>query len=399
VRLYDAPRVLSDRNLLGGAEAPADWFFDKYLAGFDKMRQLNPKKHCGRYGNIITAYFGHYLNGPVAAGDRIYIQSQCFLYCIGPAVKGAPGDDPRVVAEIRAESDLAKLAARLAAPSAQVRYETVLRLALLKKPLPAADAERLAALLLDDPYEEIRAEALLALEACDPKARAGWDCLFADLKKAYPHPPPEFSTRANRERRHWIMMTFRALGERGPALIARRWAECAQDPLLLKMFLDLATHQAWRIDGLVTAGLEVAQGLPLAKTPPWRNQVPCNTANVNVLPEYFAAIDAASDPATATILLKAYPKQWALYPTLARHLKPETLVAWIEPLALESSHPMHRGKILSAWKCLGRAALPSMERVRATVAAKTPEQDRLAADCAKAIDAAIAAVKGEPAAE
>ena len=411
VRPYDAPRVLSDRNLLGGAEAPSDLFFDTYLAGFDKMRQINPKKHCGRYGNIITAYFGHCMNGPVASGERIFIQSQCYLYCIGPAVKGTPTDDPTVVAAIRAAKSLGEVTRFLESDSAQYRYEAVRRIADLR--LPISDLEKkdsasqsaignrqsaisiLKSLATEDAYEEIRAEAVLALDASDPAGRAGWDRLLADYAvNFWSDPPPKegwayHTNRDRTERRHGINLTLRSLGESGRAMMEKHWEELAAKPLSLKMALDIATWQRWRIEGLVKAGLEVMQGGPLARTPPWRTQVPVNTENPRCLPGYFAAIDAASDPATAQILMEKLKKSWELYPTFARNLKPDQLLAWIEPIALASSHPSNHPRILNAWKAVGKAALPSMQRVKATVEARTPEQDRLAADYAKAIGGLI----------
>jgi hypothetical protein len=278
------PRLISSRSLLGGAEAPADYFFDKHLAGFDKMRQINPKKNCGRYGNLITAYFGHYFNGPSAAGERLFIQSQSFLYCIGPAVKGTPADDPQIVAAIRAGKDVEKY---LASPSAQYRYEAV------KK---TTNAEVLKRLLLDDPYEEIRAAAVLALNAADPQGRAGWDTLLADYSvNFWTDPPPKegwayWTNRDRTERRHWHQMTLRALGEQGRVLLERNYAELAKNPVRLRIALDIATWHRWRIEPLVKDGREVAQRGPLAKTAPWQSQVPVNTENAKVLPGYFAAI-------------------------------------------------------------------------------------------------------------
>ena len=398
---YDAIRLISDRSLLGGADVPADLWVKKHLPGFDMLRLIAPRKFCGRYGNYVTAYFGHQVNGPVASGDRIFIQSQSFLYCIGPAVKGTPADDPQVVTALRAETDAAKLVARLNDASAQYRYEAVKRLGALKAPLAEATTGRLSILALDDPYEEIRAEATLALDACDPQGRAGWDRLMADyMENFWSDPPPKegwsyCTNREHTERRHWVNMTFRALGERGRALMEKHFGEMARDPVRLKMAIDIATWQRRRIEPLVKAGLEVAQGGPLPRTSPWNAQVPVNTSNARCLPNYFAAIDAASDPATAEILLKAYPKAWDLYPTFARHLKPEQLIAWIEPFALESSHPVNRPRIFTAWKAIGTAALPSMERVKAAMEAKTPEQDRLAASYAEDIAKQIAEMKGE----
>jgi hypothetical protein len=416
-RPYDPPRLISERSLLGGAEAPADAFFDKHLAGFDKMRQINPKKWCGRYGNIISAYFGHYMNGPVARGNRIFIQSQCFLYCIGPAVQGTPADDPKIAAAIRAEADPAKLLSKLSDASAQYRFEAVKRIAELRLPIsdlekassasPSAIANRqsaisiLKSLATEDAYEEIRAQAVLALNASDPQGRAGWDCLMADYAvNFWSNPPPKegwayYGNRDRSERRHWHQMTLRALGEQGRAMLEKHWDELAGKPVSLRMAIELASQQRWRIEPLVKAGLDVVQRGPLANTDPWRSQVPVNTENSKVLPDYFAASDAASDPATAEILLKAYPKNWTLYPTFARHLKSEPLLAWIEPIALESAPSSSRPRILNAWKAIGKAALPSMERVRTAMLAKG-EADKLAAEYAKAIEETIREMKSRP---
>jgi outer membrane protein assembly factor BamB len=414
---YDTIRLISNRSLLGGADVPADLWVNKHLPGFDMLRLLAPRVFCGRYGNYVTAHFGHYLNGPVASGDRIFIQSQNFLYCIGPAVRGTPADDPAVVAEIRKASDAQKLVARLNDASAQYRYEAVRRIANLG--LPISDLEKassssqstitnrqsavgiLKSLATEDAYEEIRAEAILALNACDPQGRAGWDRLMADyMVNFWSDPPPKegwaYNTNRDRtERWHWIQMTLRALGEQGRVLLERVYPEMAKNPVPLRIALDIATTQQWRIGPLVKDGLEVAQRGPLAKTAPWQSQVPVNTENAKVLPGYFAASDAATDPAAAEILLKAYPNTWELYPTFARNLPPERFLAWFEPIALASSHPSNRPRILSAWRAIGPAALPSMERVRAAMAGCDPAQDKLAASYAEDIAKQIAEMKDE----
>jgi hypothetical protein len=126
---------------------------------------------------------------------------------------------------------------------------------------------------------------------------------------------------------------------------------------------ELASQQRWRIEPLVKAGLEVAQRGPLAETDPRRSQVPVNTSNAGCLTGYFAACDAASDPATAEILLKACPRNWTLYPTFARHLKSESLLAWIESCLLGEG--VRLPDAIAAWKAIGPAAKPSMQEVLA----------------------------------
>jgi outer membrane protein assembly factor BamB len=370
VRPHDAPRVLSDRNLLGGAEAPADYFFDKHLAGFDKMRQINPKKHCGRYGNLITAYFGHFMSGPVASGNRLFIQSQCYLYGIGPAVQGTPADDPAIVAAIRAGQDIEK---HLASPSAQYRYEAV------KQAKGPADVLR--RLIAEDPYEEIRLAAVAALDAADPQGQAGWQALVkAEFEPAYgtdvPFGKPGYRDQV--ERRKTLPLLFRCLGpEAGKALIALRWPQAEKDPVQRRALIAICTALRWRVDPMYAAAM-TSLANPKAAWP----------AN------YFVAVDAAAAAEATPSLLKAFPKTWEIYPTFARHLKTEQLLAWIEPFALESAHPLHRGRILTAWKTIGQPALPSMERVKTAMLAKVAA-DKLAAEYAKVIEETITALKEE----
>jgi hypothetical protein len=311
--------------------------------------------------------------------------------CTGPMVNGTPADDPGITAAIRAESDPAKLPARFSEVSAHYRFEAVKRLGELKKPLTKDATERLVALALDDFYEEIRAQAVLALDACDPAGRAGWERLMTDYATNFwSDPPPKegwaYNTNRDRtERRHWIQMTLRALGEQGRTRLERDFPEMAKDPIRLRIVLDIATATGWRIEPLTKACLEAAQNGPDAGR---------DRYNLG----YLAAIDAASDPAAAEILLKAYAPNyisWVLYPTFARNLKAERFLAWMEPYALECSHPEKKPQILNAWKAIGKAALPSMERVKAAMEAMTPAQNICAASYAEDIARQIAEMKEE----
>jgi hypothetical protein len=371
-RPYDPPRLISERSLLGGAEAPADAFFDKHLAGFDKMRQINPKKWCGRYGNIISAYFGHYMNGPVARGNRIFIQSQCFLYCIGPAVQGTPADDPKIAAAIRAEADPAKLLSKLSDASAQYRFEAVKRIAELRLPIsdlekassasPSAIANRqsaisiLKSLATEDAYEEIRAAAIRSLDACDPAGNAGWNALVeSDLRACYGSDVPwnQPGHREQQERRKALPLTFLAMGETdGIAMLARRWKQAAQDPVQRRGLLAVTTTLRWRVEPMFADALAA-----LREPQAWPE---CRSG----LGAYFLELDAAGDPVAAEILVKAFPKSWEMYPTFARHLKPEALLAWIEGSVLAEG--VSAKDACQAWKSIGPAAKPSMQKVLAT---------------------------------
>jgi hypothetical protein len=159
------PRLLSSRNVLGFTNPPVDHVIQEYLGAWDPMTLA------GCYHGSAS-YFGTDMSGIVGHGDRIYIQSAAFLYAIGPAVKGTPKDDPQVVAAIRAGNDLAKY---LDSDSAQYRYEAVLK--------TTADAPALRRLATEDPYEEIRAEALrkLGLAAGKPGFAALRELVIKDI--------------------------------------------------------------------------------------------------------------------------------------------------------------------------------------------------------------------------
>ena len=69
------PKVISDRNLLGYADPPADIVVKDYLSEFD------PYDFAGCYKGAAS-YFMQ-MGGPVPHGDRLYNQSTAYLYCIG----------------------------------------------------------------------------------------------------------------------------------------------------------------------------------------------------------------------------------------------------------------------------------------------------------------------------
>jgi len=73
------PKLVSDRNLLGGAGLPSD-IADKYFPEFRRpeMKQFAIGGYLG-----IGGYFGVRTSGVTAHGRRLYIQSQTHLYCVG----------------------------------------------------------------------------------------------------------------------------------------------------------------------------------------------------------------------------------------------------------------------------------------------------------------------------
>jgi hypothetical protein len=144
------PQPLSLRNVLGSEANPAFPPAQRFLP---ELWQ-NP-----RFVNSCGGRISHLINldtGMTAAGERLYIRTTGGLVCVGPAVKGTPKDDPKVVAAIHAGQDVAKY---LDSDSAQYRYEAVKRL----NEVGGGDQKVLEAIARTDPYEEIRAAALRAL--------------------------------------------------------------------------------------------------------------------------------------------------------------------------------------------------------------------------------------------
>ena len=88
---------------------------------------------------------------------------------------------------------------------------------------------------------DIRAEAVLVLDALDPQGRAGWDRLMADYAvNFWCNPPPKESwvyhtNRERTERRQWIQLTLRSLGEQGRTRLQRDFPDLPKDPIRLRI--------------------------------------------------------------------------------------------------------------------------------------------------------------------
>jgi hypothetical protein len=70
------PKLVGDRNVLAYRDPPADYIVKNYLSDFD------PLDFAGCYWGSAS-YFAEQLSGPVPHGNRLFIQSSAFLYCIG----------------------------------------------------------------------------------------------------------------------------------------------------------------------------------------------------------------------------------------------------------------------------------------------------------------------------
>ena len=199
-----SPRLLADRNVLGGTMTPRFPPAERFLPEL----WANPAyvNSCG--GRI--SHFIHTDTAVTALGDRLFIRSTGHLYCVGPAVKGTPKDDPKVVADIRAATSAAEIAKYLDSKSAQYRYEAVKNCSDGKTALPEAALKRLA---VADPYEEIRAAAIRALGM--QVGRPGHTLLRKQIAEAV---DPKWGRWQDKSGLH---LTLRALGAHAePVLVA-----------------------------------------------------------------------------------------------------------------------------------------------------------------------------------
>jgi hypothetical protein len=74
------PKVISDKSLLGSAAMPTD-ITDTYFPAIAKNPDLKALTLGGYHG--VAPGFGVYMAGVTAHGNRLFIQSQSHLYCIG----------------------------------------------------------------------------------------------------------------------------------------------------------------------------------------------------------------------------------------------------------------------------------------------------------------------------
>ena len=170
-------RFISNRNVLGESVPTRVPAMEKYAPELYAL----PNYEGASYGRPA-----HLLDTDCAVmprGERLYIRTVTRLYCIGPAVKGTARDDPKVAAKIRGLTKAAALLPYLDKPSAMERYEATLALGKLGSGAAPAVA-KLTLLASDDVYEEIRAAAVIALDAADPAGKPGTTALQAAVARS-----------------------------------------------------------------------------------------------------------------------------------------------------------------------------------------------------------------------
>ena len=222
------PVVMARNNLLGYKEPAADPIVSTYFKNFDPFDFAGVDRGAARYFMKM--------GGPVPAGDKVLIQSTKYLYCIGPAIQGVPGDNPAAVQAIRAAKP-AELATYLASPSALYRHTAVT--AMIAARIGAAK-QAVTRLVKEDPYEEIRAAAVLALNAAEPEAAPGTQALLPLMTAAWIGGGDDM-----RFERRALQRTLEVLGkERGTALLVAAFTKTQDEPTRQSL-IDFAAVMGW----------------------------------------------------------------------------------------------------------------------------------------------------------
>lgn len=356
---HDSRAVRWFDNPVEALPAPLDMPAEQQRKIMAQVGDASVGPHTGLYGwhNLYKA--------PFAAGDRLYVRTFDFLYCFAPAVNGTLTDDPAKVAKIRQESKPEALAAVLASASAQERFEAVKRLGALKTGLPAPLAESLSKLLATDPHHEIRLAAMQALDTCDPAGKAGWMALGTTiLSSLYPENHQLYEAKAKERKSLTLMLDD--IDTAGVATLLKRWPDA--DPIQRWFLLEMAGILAWKDDQMLKSVVALAQE-PLERGAHWTKR-----KMQSAMPAYFAAVDAAADPAIAETLLKVYAndESLSLNDAFSKGLPQERYLAWLEGIALGLKDFNARQNVVKAWKAVGSSAKPSLQKVSAALAAGGP---------------------------
>ncbi len=178
-------------------------------------------------------------------GDRIYLRTSDFIYCIGHATRDWPGDDAKLIAALKQTADRAVAAQQLGAASPRVRLLAIQALERIGR--TAGSEAALRELMQSDAYPEIRGAAAAALDAADPDGKPGWTALRDALMDA------EKTLRGGA----WINAhtrlngTIAGMGERGKAALVAEISK-TKDPLLTRALLYAAGEAGW-VDAAITA--------------------------------------------------------------------------------------------------------------------------------------------------
>jgi hypothetical protein len=198
------------------------------------------------------------------------------------------------------------------------------------------------------------------LDACDPAGKAGWTALCQKvLPVLFPDNIRDYEQRvAERNRLFWMLDD---LDPAGVKALLKRWSEA--DDRQRWFLLETASVLAWKDSAMLQSVLAMVQG---EKPPP--------RALLGVLWQYFTAMDAAAEPAAAEILFKYYANDifLSMNDTFLKHLPRAKYLAWLEGIAMGLQDFNARQNVLKAWKTVGPAAKPSLQKISAALAAGGP---------------------------
>ena len=272
-------------------------------------------KLLGAY-NGLPPGFGVYMAGVTAHGNRLFILSQSRLYCIGPEVLGSPKDDPAIIAAIAAAKDAAELTRYIQAERPRYRRDALLRLATLKLSLNAEQKKQVQNLMLNDPFEEVRAAGVLAL---DVEKDAGSQQFLSAVIKAQKATKDKLTPS--------LLLTARELGaayfqDRLPVALAANKDFVARQALFL-----IASNVRLFTPPVIEAAMETL------KEPNFIIQRPAlshGPRQQNVAD--YLGLASAKDPRTLTALRKSGLNPDQLMPVLCHRLPVEELPSFIDEL-------------------------------------------------------------------
>ena len=346
------PTLLSTQNLLGTADFPTD-MLDAYFPEIGTKTEMKVKL-LGAY-NGLPPGFGVYMAGVTAHGNRLFILSQSRLYCIGPEVLGSPKDDPAIIAAIAAAKDAAELTRYIQAERPRYRRDALLRLATLKLSLNAEQKKQVQNLMLNDPFEEVRAAGVLAL---DVEKDAGSQQFLSAVIKAQKATKDKLTPS--------LLLTARELGaayfqDRIPQALAANKEFVARQALFL-----IASNVRLFTPPIIEAAMETL------KEPNFIIQRPAlshGPRQQNVAD--YLGLASAKDPRTLTALRKSGLNPDQLMPVLCHRLPVEELPSFIDeivrsgkPLGLWGEFPQS-GWISRICHRMGAAkAIPVLEKLK-----------------------------------
>jgi len=310
------PFPLAMKNLLGTADFPAD-ILDTYFPEIASQVEMKEKLIASYHG--LPPGFGVYMAGVTAHGNRLFILSQSHLYCIGPEALGSPKDDPTIVVSIAAAKDVDGLTQYLQAERPRYRRDALLRLATLKFPLNAEQQKQVQDLMINDPYEEVRAASVLALDVNKDAGAQQFLNAVIEAQKAKKHGQEDKLTPS-------LLLTARELGaayfqDRIPQALAANKEFVARQALFL-----VASNVQLFTQPVIDAAIETLKQPDCLKGPerihPPRQQ---NLAD-------YLGLASVKDPRALTALRKSGLNPEQLMPALCHRLPVEELPSFIDEM-------------------------------------------------------------------